>query len=61
MNGGLDRRVGLVSGFEPSASGEFVVALDEQAHLAVDDLVCVESAVPRSSIAWTLLPRPQGA
>ncbi|MDE2935770.1 MAG: ATP-binding protein [Chloroflexota bacterium] len=46
MSGGLDQRVGLVSGIEPSASGEFVVALDPQAHLAVDDLVCVQSAVP---------------
>lgn len=46
MSGGLGQRVGLVSGFDPSSSGEFVVALDQPAHLAVDDLVCVESAVP---------------
>ncbi len=42
----LGQRVGLVSGVEPSASGAFAVVLDEKAHLAVDDLVGVESAVP---------------
>ena len=46
MTGDLGQRVGLVSGVDPSASGAFAVVLDEQAHLAVDDLVCVESSVP---------------
>ena len=40
------QRVGLVSGVEPAASGEFAVVLDADTHLAVDDLVCVESAIP---------------
>lgn len=46
MSAELGQRVGLVSGVEPSASGAFAVVLDEAAHLAVDDLVCVQSSVP---------------
>ncbi len=42
----LGERVGLVSGTDPAASGKFAVVLDENAYLAVDDLVCVTSQIP---------------